>query len=126
MNDLAILRMADALARHATGRHELVSRNIANADTPGYRARDLTPFTEVMAQMSDEGLRATRPGHLAGTMTRALEPVFDSAFGAESPNGNDVAIDDQMARAARAMGDQNRAVTVYGKTLDILRASLGR
>ena len=125
MNDLAILKMADALARHSSARHSLVSRNIANADTPGFRARDLTPFTEIMAQAS-EGPRATRPSHLHNAQTRALEARFDSAIGADSPNGNNVALDDQTARATKAMGDHNRAVTVYGKTLDILRTALGR
>ena len=125
MTDLAILRMADALGRHASARHDLISRNVANADTPGYRARDLTPFTELMARAS-EGPRATRPGHLHHAQARALEARLDSAMGADSPNGNDVALDDQLARAAKALGDHDRATAVYGKTLDILRKALGR
>ena len=125
MNDLAILRMADALGRHSSARHKLVSQNIANADTPGYRARDLTPFTEAVARAADAP-RATRPGHLNHAQARALEARFDSAIGADSPNGNDVALDDQMARGTKALGDHNRAMAVYGKTLDILRLALGK
>ncbi len=124
MSDLAILKMAEGLARHASGRHALVAQNIANADTPGYRARDLPPFE---AAMRDEySARATRPTHLTGDARQVYAPRLDTAFGAESPNGNDVSLPEQLARASEAMGAQDRALTIYGKTLDILRLSLGR
>jgi flagellar basal-body rod protein FlgB len=124
MSDLAILRMADALARHSAARHGLIAENVANADTPGYRARDLPTF-EVP---DDHGFaaRATRPGHLGRTMERLFTARLDADPGALSPSGNDVAIDDQLARATQASGNHDRALAVYGKTLDILRAALGR
>lgn len=124
MSDLAILKLAEGLARHASGRHTLLAQNIANADTPGYRARDLPPFE---AALSDEyAARATRPTHFNAGGAQVYDPRFDTAFGAASPNGNDVSLPEQLARATQAMGDQDRAMTIYGKTLDILRLGLGR
>jgi flagellar basal-body rod protein FlgB len=124
MNDLAILRMADALARHSAARHGLISENVANADTPGYRARDLPVFE----LRPDDGFaaRATRPGHLGRTLDRLFEARLESDPGAMSPNGNDVSVDDQLARATQASGNHDRALAVYGKTLDLIRAALGR
>lgn len=122
MNDLAILRLADGVARHAAERHALVTRNIANADTVGYRARDLAPFETVLAE--DGTLRATRAGHLVGGDALRFRPIHDAAAGAMSPNGNDVALDQQLAKAANAMGAHGKAVAVYGKTLDILRLAI--
>jgi flagellar basal-body rod protein FlgB len=123
MNDLAILRLADGLARHSALRHRLVAENVAHADTPGYKARDLQSFDELVP--SDFRMRATRESHLAGQATRTLTPIHDSVFGAESPNGNDVSVTDQVARATQAMGNHDKAVTVYKKTLDIIRKSMG-
>lgn len=124
MNDLAILRLADGLARHASGRHSLITENIANADTPGYRAKDLAPFQEAFDAAP---MRATREGHVEAPGTRGFETVRAAAMGAASPNGNDVALDDQMVKAAQALGTHNKATAVYGKTLDILRiAARGR
>ena len=123
MNDLAILRLADGLARHSAARHRLVAENVANADTPGFKARDLKPFDQLVPAAFDP--RATRPGHMNGQSTHRLEAIQDSAFGAESPNGNDVSITDQIARATQSMGNHDKAVTVYKKTLDILRMGLG-
>jgi flagellar basal-body rod protein FlgB len=124
MADLAILRMADALARHSATRHKLIAENVANADTPGYRARDLAPFDAALPSAFDA--RATRPGHVGGVRERLFEARLVSDDGAQSPNGNDVALDDQLARATQAAGNHDRAVAVYAKTLDIIRAALGR
>jgi len=124
MSDLAILKLAEGLARHASGRHALVAQNIANADTPGYHARDLPPFE---AALRDEyAARATRPSHFNAGGAQVYDPRPDTAFGAASPNGNDVSLPEQLARATEAMGAQDRAMTIYGKTLDILRLGLGR
>ena len=123
MDDLAILRLADAVARHSATRHRIISDNIANADTPGYKARDLEPFQDVYAR--EASMRATREGHIGGAEQRTFTARNDTATGAISPNGNDVALGDQMVRATKAMGAHDRAMTVYKKTLDILRTSLG-
>ena len=37
---LEIFQLAGGVARHAASRQAVVAQNIANADTPGYRARD--------------------------------------------------------------------------------------
>ena len=40
-NGLAILKTASALAGHASARQAVIARNIANADTPGYRRKTI-------------------------------------------------------------------------------------
>ena len=124
MNDLAILRLADGLARHAAERHGLISKNVANADTAGYRARDLAPFE--VALNDAETLKATRAAHLSGGAEARFDATFSAPLGASSPNGNDVAVDAEMAKAAQALGTHGKAVAVYAKTMDILRLGLGR
>jgi flagellar basal-body rod protein FlgB len=124
MQQLAIFQLADAVARHAAGRHELVARNIANADTPGYKARDLPAFSAELAQRA--ALRTTRPTHLASTNEVTFRALEASAADADGPNGNSVALPDQLARGSQARGSYERALAVYGKTMGILKASLGR
>lgn len=124
MQDLDILRMAGALARHSSARHQIVSENLANSDTPGYQARDLESFTTHLRGRLE--MAASRSAHLSASGRVGFDEMLDTAPGATSPNGNDVSIDDQMARAAAALHDHGKAMAVYGKTLDILRAGLGR
>ena len=110
-DDLSILKDAAALARYSAMRHQIIAENIANANTPGDRARDLQEFDAVYA--SREGA--------AGEW----RPV-ESSSGPASPNGNTVSLQDQLMRGASAQDSHDAALTIYRKTLDILRVSLGR
>ncbi|SET41390.1 FlgB family protein [Oceanicella actignis] len=132
---LKVLDLAQKLAGHAAARQTVISRNIANADTPGYKALDLKPFSETYAAraaMDDQDAfapRATRPGHV-GYVERDdpadLRARRDSAIGAASPNGNDVSLEDQMIRAAELRLEHDLALGVWRKSLDVLRTALGR
>lgn len=58
--------MARAMTDHAAQRQKIVARNIANADTPGFKAKDLKSFADSYRGMgSPIGLRSTRPEHVA-------------------------------------------------------------
>ena len=126
--NLNILRLASSLAAHSTTRQQVVAENIAHADTPGYRARDIADFSEVMrTSTTDFSARTTRPGHIDfGAGPSGFEPREVAALGAESPNGNSVSLEDQMVRAAELRRSHDLALGVYKKSLDILRASIGR
>ena len=62
--DITVLRTAREMAAYAAQRQAIIAENVANADTPGYRARDLALFAETFAaRRYAQGMRATRPGH---------------------------------------------------------------
>ena len=129
IKDLGLVRMASALAAHSTTRQSLLAENIANADTPGYRARDLHSFSDAMDSdaVGARRMRATRAGHIgavAGSLPLAPEEI--TAFGAEAPNGNNVSLEDQMMRATEVEHNHKLALGIYKTSLDILRLGLGR
>lgn len=120
-----ILKLASSLAAHAAERQALVAENVANADTPGYVAKDVGDFASVYRFNGDLGMNQTRPGHIG--RTNSLSAARESAAGAEtSPNGNSVSLEIEMVKSAEVQREHNLAIAVYGKSLDILRASLGR
>jgi len=57
--NLDVFRTAMAMARHAGTQQAYSAQNIANADTPGYRARALPEFQDTLRD-SMMGQRATR------------------------------------------------------------------
>lgn len=144
--DLIILAMAKGLASHASTRQSIVTQNVANADTVGYRARGIKPFAEVYdgpgapergpAMTATTGpakvfmASATRPGHAGYTdvaqRAEAAQIYEISKLGSESPNGNSVSIEDQMARGAVAAADHQMALSVLRKSMDLIRMSIGR
>ncbi len=126
-HNLTLLRLASSLAAHSSARQTVVTENIAHADTPGYRARDLPPFSDSLEPPGGFEVRTTRAGHLDfGADARGFEAEEITAFGAETPNGNSVSLEDQMIRAAEVRQSHDLALGVYRKTMDILRTGLGR
>ncbi|MGR3758461.1 MAG: FlgB family protein [Tranquillimonas sp.] len=124
-DQIAVLDIAQSLARHAGQRQVVTARNMANADTPGYRARDLRPFSELVDAGPGTELRRTRPGHLSGGADGAAAPLRDDG-GPAAPNGNTVSLEREMVRATDLRRQHDLALGVYSKSLDILRATLGR
>ncbi|PIV74094.1 MAG: flagellar biosynthesis protein FlgB [Rhodobacteraceae bacterium CG17_big_fil_post_rev_8_21_14_2_50_65_11] len=113
-NNLEIFGLAQARARHAAARQEAVARNVANADTPGYRARDVIAFEEAFQSA----------GPREGGHRLSLRTI--DAGGPESPNGNTVSLETEMVRAIEAERDHSRALNVYRSAMNVLRTSLGR
>ncbi len=126
-NKLEIFQMASALASHASARQNAVAQNVANADTPGYRARDLASFTETYQTGAAPHLRATRPGHI-GAGASGYEPrmVTSEVPGTRSPNGNSVSLENEMVRGIEIKRQHDRALAIYRSSMGILRTALGR
>ncbi|PAU98730.1 FlgB family protein [Paracoccus salipaludis] len=118
------MRMARDLGAHAARRQRVIATNVANADTPGYRTRDLPEFEESLRRSSLE-LRTTRAGHLAaglsGPPVRAVE-----AEGEPSPNGNTVSLEDEMVRSADAKREFDLSLAVMQSGLNLMRTAIGR
>ncbi|MEM6386063.1 MAG: FlgB family protein [Pseudomonadota bacterium] len=121
-----IMKMAQSLARHSGARQAQVARNIANSDVPGYRARDLVEFSEVLkGSPRGDSLRTTRTGHVLHSSFEAQYATREIA-GQASPNGNTVSIEQEMVRGTDAKSSHDLALTIYKSSLDILRTSLGK
>jgi flagellar basal-body rod protein FlgB len=121
-----VMRMAQDLARHSGARQSQIARNIANADTPGYRARDLVSFSETYSSgQRGTDMRISRSGHLVPGIAAPAYRSTDLG-GEASPNGNTVSLEQEMVRATQAKSNHDLALTVYKTSLDIIRTSLGR
>lgn len=122
---LDVVRMAQAMATHAGARQEAIARNIANADTPGYKAQDLPDFAQTFAALAPMAMRATRPGHLMAE-DKINVPVPQASGGAASPNGNTVSLESEMVKAVEVRQQHDMALAIYRSSTNILRISLGR
>lgn len=107
--NLELLRMSHALARHAGTRQAVIAANIAQADTPGYLRRDIKPFAEI---------------YRAGQDLPALAVETEKTV--NSPNGNGVSVETEIVHAAEVRNQHDMALSVYQSTLDIIRLSIGR
>jgi flagellar basal-body rod protein FlgB len=127
---MLVFALASARLAHASQRTAVIARNIANADTPGFKAQDVEAFDfdRTDAAMGATPPQATRPGH-GGGQTPARRPegeVRAVAVTAESPDRKTVTREEQMVQAAETPGQFELAATLYAKHLSMLRTAIGR
>jgi flagellar basal-body rod protein FlgB len=112
-------------------RQSLLAENVANAETPGYRGRDLKAFgfEEHMRKLSTAQIAtvATQPMHISVQGTDA------DGFGARqsnsfeiTPEGNGVTLEDEMMKVASNQLDYQTITAVYTRSLRILKSALGK
>ena len=109
LKNIDLMTTAANMARHAASRQSVIAENIANADTPGYKAQDIEPFSAIFAR----------------TDSVAPRRIEIEASGVASPNGNTVSLEDQMWRSSKAARQHEIATTIYAKAISLLRAGLG-
>lgn len=83
-------RMSRHLGYHAR-RQEMVAANLANLDTPGYRSRDIVFHEQFSAEVRGGEMRRNLSHHEEEVVKDDEQPDQD---------GNSVALEKQMARAA--------------------------
>ncbi|AGT10124.1 FlgB family protein [Paracoccus aminophilus] len=120
------LKMADGLIAHGSQRQKLIATNVANADTPGFHARDLGKFAETYRSAPATRLRTQDERHVSGTNWGMGASRPKDAGGEPSPNGNTVAIEDEVFRLADARREFDLAISITKSSLSLIRASLGR
>ena len=117
--------LADRRLAWLDRRQQVLAQNIANADTPGFRARDVTPFA---ASLSGATLRSdparTNPAHLAGRHDGQAGTIIGT--GARSLDGNDVRLEEQLGKIASTDLAQNTATSLYKKFIGLYRIAAGR
>jgi flagellar basal-body rod protein FlgB len=110
-------------------RQRVLSDNVANADTPNYRPRDLAPLDFGKPPTATEGsvpLARTSPLHLTG-LAPATTFATDRKSGYEvRPAGNAVNLEDQMLKVAANQMDYQTVTTLYSRSLGLIKTALGR
>lgn len=116
ISDMSLFQLYSAMARHAAESQRVSATNIARADEPGYQAVQVESFQDYLARVGS----GAAPAGLSSPF-RILETGSPAA-----PNGNSVSLERETLRSAEAMGQHNMALSVYQKSLDMMRTALGR
>ena len=120
---ILVQQMARGLARHAATQQMQIAKNLANADTPGFRAQRLQGFAELVGDPSP-GPRATRPGHLNSPEAYHFRLREESGNG--NPNENSVSLEAEMVEAAHARHNHDLSMAIQSGFSGLFRTALGR
>lgn len=130
LNSLKLFKMALTRMDWAAQRQKVLAQNISNADTPDYRPKDLKEinFKDVLKGQMDVRVPVARTDarHLKGTIPEA-EPFRESGVRKtfeESPDGNQVVIEEQMQKVSSTRSDYNTAVQLMQTHMKMLRIAV--
>jgi flagellar basal-body rod protein FlgB len=130
IGDLPIFSMLRTRMNWHQERQRLLAENVANVDTPGYRARDLAPldFGRQVQQASGQlQLALTAPGHLSVSGAAGSDfPLDRSTKYDVRPMGKAVNLEDEMMKVAANQMDHQAAISLYARSMGLLKTAIGK
>ena len=104
MEPVYLFNLIDRQRSWLSTRQSLVAQNVANADTPGYRALDVLPFARVLDRSALE-MSMSSPMHLRPTQSENLAATARPADGWEATHsGNTVSPEYERIKAGEIRG----------------------
>ena len=131
LQSLKLFRMAMTKMDWAAQRQKVLSQNVSNADTPDYKPKDLKKldFKHLLRdEIAPVKVARTNPAHTKGSIpeqdpfrSRSLMKSFE-----ESPDGNEVILEEQMQKVGDTRGEYNTAIQLMQSHMKMLRVALGK
>jgi flagellar basal-body rod protein FlgB len=113
-----------------TARQKVLAQNIANADTPNYRSKDLKPleFKEMVAKPEEQRFQINRTNghHIHVNESVKYETRTNRDVREVTPTGNAVILEEEMMKVAETQIQYELTTTLYKKNLGMLKTALGR
>jgi flagellar basal-body rod protein FlgB len=110
-------------------RQDLLSQNVANADSPGYVARDLKPL-DFEAALNGAGtgsqMRTTNARHIAISPSHMDKfEDHETPDQASNPNGNSVSLEMEMIKVSETQAQFQAAANIYAKAMTLMKTAIG-
>jgi flagellar basal-body rod protein FlgB len=100
--------LASQQARYLAVRQSTIASNVANANTPDYKARDVVPFSEVMARTASAGMALTESAHVTSVEGRIpTKPVAAADAWDALSTSSSVSLEQEMLKAGEVSRDHN-------------------
>lgn len=118
INDADVISALRRQMTIAAARQAAAASNLANVDTPNYKAVEVT-----FADTLDAQVAATRPGHLGGGAAAGIrtEEIKDAAA---RRDGNTVVLDQELLKMGRAGGEFAAAQTALAAKFRLVRYAI--
>ena len=102
-------------------RQSVLAQNIANANTPGYAARDIKPFSDFLAAEAEQ---ETSSGFMS--VSTGPTPPRDQEASEITLDGNSVELDVQLEKVADTDTAHQLATNLYKKYVGMFQMVIGK
>ncbi|GAB5349261.1 flagellar basal body protein [Alteriqipengyuania sp. 357] len=130
----ALMRGIGAAMRHLSDRQQVLAQNIANGDTPGYKAREVEGPSFAGMVEAGGAARVARPTVQISSEMRALGAspqragniVLDEDVVETKPDGNNVTLEEQVLKLGAVQSEFAALTNLYRKQMQLLKTATGR
>jgi flagellar basal-body rod protein FlgB len=125
ISDIPILSMLRTRMQWHQERQRVLAENVANAETPNYRARDLAPPTFEKTLQTSLVMAQTNPAHIAAV---GGDSQFADASGGHyevRPRGTAVTHEEEMLKLAGNQMDYDAVTSLYTHSLSLIKTAVG-
>jgi flagellar basal-body rod protein FlgB len=120
--------------KHLVARQQVISQNIANGDTPGYKAREMEAldFSSLLTEKGVPHVTPPRVNVTSGMVALGVAPTTDGRIIADAntsetkPNGNNVTLEDQLLKMGEIRTDFTTMTNLYRKQIGLLKTAIGK
>ena len=110
-------------------RHLLISSNISNIDTPGYKATDIDfkgALRNALGAGDSLAMRTTHSGHIGPNKVdiKGLQADIFTESDVAKSNGNNVNIDKEMMKLSENQISYNATIQMMAKRVSTIRAAI--
>ena len=134
LGDIPLFAMLKSRLGYLSDRQRVIAENVANANTPGYQARDLKAFSfQARVQAASGAAAATPAGTMAVTQPGHMQPKSAGSSGVKAVkaadsevtlDGNGVVLEDEMVKLTQARMDYDAAIGFYQQSLSMLKMAV--
>ena len=127
---LTLFQMMQTKMGYLSELQDLLSHNIANIDTPGFKPKDLKKLDfkrMAMLHANKLKMRMTSPSHSNGTpampddfRSQKMKKTYET-----SPVENAVVLEEQMAMVAETQLQYQEVTNLYKKTTSMFKTAIG-
>ncbi len=127
-SDIKLMSLMKVKMAYHAQNQDILSQNIANADTPGYRAKQLKPLDFGRLALDESRrleMKATSPEHQSSQRApETFREVKARKTYETTPVKNNVALEEQMAQVAYNSHEYQLTTNLYRKTAALFRIAI--
>jgi len=113
-NNSGLLGLLASKMGYLNQRQSVLSENVANSSTPGFKAKDLAPFTFGSALNQAFGMSVTDPKHIVpASMAGVNSKTINTKSFETLPTGNSVDLEQQMMQVSETAVNYQMVTSIY-------------
>lgn len=129
MMDGGIMTLMKDKLSYLGQRQAVLAQNVANANTPGYKAKELAPFTSFAQEMQAASgtMQVTSDKHIVPASMAGVNAATKKMRSYEvTPTGNSVDLEQQMTEVSATTVEFQADTSILHKFMSMMKMAIGR